>query len=589
MNRNSKAYRTAVMIEHRVFGVAFLVLLLFFGWFTQAVFNKQFTDFVEVDLLAAKSGLQLPAGADVKIRGVIVGEVRDRDVTPEGATLTLGLFPDQLDTIPSNVSARLLPKTLFGEKYVALQMPEQPSSSAIGSDDVIEQTEVAIEVEKVLNDIYPLLRAVQPAEINYTLTAIATALEGRGEDIGNNLSVLNDYLERTNPQIPALVEDLRLLSEVSDVYRSVMPDLARMLRNSATTGKTFVEKEQKIQALFNDMAGVAATSKDFLERNGENIIRLAELGKPDDVLAVLLQEVLARRGEAGHVVEQRLDLLLLLHKGLPGRRAVAQHPGQIGHHRAVDIGNFAQQAKILDQCRYLRIRAREVVGEHREIVPDVLAAALERGSHRRERVVDLRRLHSTQQRVDVVEDLLDLDGHLGLVDHVARCNCARVRVFWDLEGDVLLTKQRLWQDAGARVRRDRACLVRLDRQLEHGTLAVRLDLADLADDHPADLDVGECGQLQPDARGFQRHWHKVDELLGEDRVGGPDEEDEQDQEDYAEHSVAPGGHDGLGAHRSATSVPRAIGPKSNEVRSGTSLAGTPRTGAAIAFTSCLSA
>src|SRR5680860_141144 len=279
MNRNSKAYRTAVMIEHRVFGVAFLVLLLFFGWFTQAVFNKQFTDFVEVDLLAAKSGLQLPAGADVKIRGVIVGEVRDRDVTPEGATLTLGLFPDQLDTIPSNVSARLLPKTLFGEKYVALQVPEQPSSSAIGSDDVIEQTEVAIEVEKVLNDIYPLLRAVQPAEINYTLTAIATALEGRGEDIGNNLSVLNDYLERTNPQIPALVEDLRLLSEVSDVYRSVMPDLARMLRNSATTGKTFVEKEQKIQALFTDMAGFASTSKDFLERNGENIIRLAELGK----------------------------------------------------------------------------------------------------------------------------------------------------------------------------------------------------------------------------------------------------------------------------------------------------------------------
>ena len=279
MNRNSKGYKTAVMIERRVFGVAFLVLLLFFGWVTHAIFNKQFTDFVEVDLLAAKSGLQLPAGADVKIRGVIVGEVRERDVTADGAKLTLGLYPDQLDTIPSNVSARLLPKTLFGEKYVALQMPEQPAPSAIGSGDVIRQSEVAIEVDKVLNDIYPLLRAVQPAEINYTLTAIATALEGRGEDIGSNLSVLNDYLERTNPQIPALVEDLRLLSEVSDVYRSVMPDLARLLRNSVTTGNTFVEKEQKIQALFNDVAGFSSTSKDFLEQNGENIIRLSELGQ----------------------------------------------------------------------------------------------------------------------------------------------------------------------------------------------------------------------------------------------------------------------------------------------------------------------
>ncbi len=43
-----------------------------------------------------------------------------------------------------------------------------------------------IEVEKVLNDLYPLLRAVQPADINLTLNAIATALEGRGELIGEN-------------------------------------------------------------------------------------------------------------------------------------------------------------------------------------------------------------------------------------------------------------------------------------------------------------------------------------------------------------------------------------------------------------------
>ena len=265
--------------RNRVLGVIFLVLLVFFVWATYAVFTKKFVDFVPVTLETSSVGLQLPALADVKIRGVIVGEVREIKSDGQGAVLELAIKPGKAGTIPANTSARILPKTLFGEKYVALQVPEHPDSRAIAAGDVIDEAEVAIEVEKVLNDIYPLLRAVQPAEINYTLTAIASALEGRGEDIGNNLSVLNDYLERTNPQIPALVEDLRLLSEVSDVYRSVMPDLARMLRNSATTGKTFVEKEQKIQALFNDMAGFASTSKDFLEQNGENIIRLGELGQ----------------------------------------------------------------------------------------------------------------------------------------------------------------------------------------------------------------------------------------------------------------------------------------------------------------------
>ena len=280
MNRTSKGFRTAVAIEHRVFGVAFLALLLLFGWITYAIFNKQFTDYVNVNLETSKIGLQLPDRADVKLNGVIVGAVTERRSAASGAKLTLGIYPSQVETIPADVTARILPKTLFGEKYVALQVPEGGSSNSISAGDVIDESEVAIEVERVLEDIYPLLRAVQPADLNYTLTAMATALEGRGESIGNNLTVLNDYLERTNPQIPDLVEDLRLLSEVSDTYSDVMPELAQLLRNSVASGKTFVEKEEKIQAFFSDVASFSSTSKDFLEANGDNIIRLGELSVP---------------------------------------------------------------------------------------------------------------------------------------------------------------------------------------------------------------------------------------------------------------------------------------------------------------------
>jgi phospholipid/cholesterol/gamma-HCH transport system substrate-binding protein len=131
----------------------------------------------------------------------------------------------------------------------------------------------------VLTDVYPLLRTVQPAEISYTLNALATALEGRGEKIGKNLVILDDYLKRTNPQIPLLIDDLRKLGEVSEVYRSVVPELANLLRNSVTTGRTFIEKEQKIEALFADVASFSSTSKDFLEQNGDNIIRLSEQGQ----------------------------------------------------------------------------------------------------------------------------------------------------------------------------------------------------------------------------------------------------------------------------------------------------------------------
>ena len=148
----------------------------------------------------------------MKVRGVIVGQVNNAESEGDGATLTLGIKPDKIEAIPENVTAALVPKTLFGEKYVDLQDPDGPACDSLKAGDKITQTKFPIEVERVLNDLYPLLRAVQPAELNYTLNALATALEGRGDKIGESLETLNSYLKRLNPQIPALIDDIKLLA-----------------------------------------------------------------------------------------------------------------------------------------------------------------------------------------------------------------------------------------------------------------------------------------------------------------------------------------------------------------------------------------
>ena len=264
---------------HRVLGVGFLALVVLFVWGTYAIFTKQFVSFVPVTLRASRIGLQLPARADVKIRGVIVGDVSEVSTDGHGARLELAIHPSQAGLIPANVTARILPKTLFGEKYVALQVPVHPSGQSIRAGDVIRESQVAIEVQKVLRDFYPLLRTVQPAQLSYTLTSIADALEGRGQALGHNLVVLDDYLRRMNPQVPQLVDDLGKLSTVSDTYSQVLPEVARILRNSVVTGRTFVGREQKIKALFDDVAAFSSTGRAFLVANGDNIIRLSQLGR----------------------------------------------------------------------------------------------------------------------------------------------------------------------------------------------------------------------------------------------------------------------------------------------------------------------
>ncbi|MBJ7530572.1 MAG: MCE family protein [Nocardioides sp.] len=270
----------AILKYVKVLGVVFLALAVGAVWLTYAVFTKKFTDYQEVSLETSSIGLQLPNRADVKIRGVIVGEVLDAETTASGATLTLGIFPDEIDTIPADVTGSIVPKTLFGEKYVSLVVPQDPARDHIEAGATIDRTVVSTEVEQVLSDLYPLLRTVQPAELNMTLNALATALEGRGEDLGETIETLDAYLKRFNPQVPALVEDLRLTAEVSDIYADVLPEVGQILRNTITTTSTLEDREERLQAVFTDVTAFSDTTRGFLETNGDNLIRLADLSVP---------------------------------------------------------------------------------------------------------------------------------------------------------------------------------------------------------------------------------------------------------------------------------------------------------------------
>ena len=276
--------RTA--LTGRAFGVGFLALLLFFVWLTYAVYAKKFVDYVPVKLKTSNVSPQLNTPADVKTRGMIIGNVRSIESDGDGAVLHLALDPDLVDEIPANVTALLVPKTLFGEKYVALQVPEDPQSS-LEAGDVIEQASVPIEVEKVLADAYPLLEAVRPTDLAYTLNAFSTALEGRGDRLGDNFARLGSYLGRFNPLVPQMIADLEAFGRVSNQYADIMPEFGRLLANSSITGRTLISKEAQIHALFNEVAAMADTTRAFLEANGDNLIELNRVSAP-------ITELLAR-------------------------------------------------------------------------------------------------------------------------------------------------------------------------------------------------------------------------------------------------------------------------------------------------------
>jgi phospholipid/cholesterol/gamma-HCH transport system substrate-binding protein len=269
-------------IPHKVLGVAFIGVLCFLLWLTYAFYAKVFTETVDVELKTTHIGLQLNEHADVKLRGIIVGEVRGVSTDGDEATVRLALKPDQVTEISSAVSARILPKTLFGEKYVALVPPQGHAGRHIRAGDVIsrDKTAVGIEIEKVLNDALPLLQAVDPADLNATLNTLATALEGRGAEIAGTLTQLDAYLKKLNPSVPKLMDALGKLTQVAQLYGDATPDLVTALRNLTITGNTVVEKQVQLQKFFTDVQTLSSTGNTFLEENEDRVIRLGEVSRP---------------------------------------------------------------------------------------------------------------------------------------------------------------------------------------------------------------------------------------------------------------------------------------------------------------------
>ncbi|MCW2634485.1 MAG: ABC-type transport system, mce-related protein [Blastococcus sp.] len=270
------------VIRRRVQGLAFLVVLAMLLGLSVATYQKAFTKVARVTLETDTAGNQLQEASDVKVRGVIVGDVRAIDATAEGATIELAIDPAYLDQIPADVSARLLPKTLFGERFVSLVLPENPGRERLADGDVIGQdrSENAIELQRVIDDTLPLLQAVQPEDLSFTLGAVADALKGRGDKLGANLAATGEYFGKVNTVLPELQADISGLADFAETYDGAADDLLAVLDNLSVTNATVVDQKEQLRRTFTVGTSSSNVTADFLERNERNLISLAETSRP---------------------------------------------------------------------------------------------------------------------------------------------------------------------------------------------------------------------------------------------------------------------------------------------------------------------
>jgi phospholipid/cholesterol/gamma-HCH transport system substrate-binding protein len=265
----------------RTAGIVFLLVPALLAWLAVAVYDKTFADSATVHVETGSVGNEMHLGADVKLRGVVVGRVASISADGDGARIDLAIDPGKLRRIPAGVTAQMLPTTLFGERFVALVPPAgtgtDGSGPALAADSTIPQDRSgdAIELQQVLDNVLPLLTAVQPQKLAATLNAVATALDGRGTELGTTLVRLDRYLTKLNPQLPVLNEDIKQLVTVSHVYDAAAPDIVRALTDFTRTSGTIAEEQARLSGLYGSATATAQDLTTYLRQNKDNLIRLS--------------------------------------------------------------------------------------------------------------------------------------------------------------------------------------------------------------------------------------------------------------------------------------------------------------------------
>lgn len=264
----------------RSLGLVMAVLMVGTVFATYAVFTRMFSRDVPVVIRSNGVGMQLNTNADVKLRGVIVGRVDD--IRSEGgqAVIELAIDQQQRPLIPSNVEAYIVPKTLFGEKFIDLQPPAQATDTSIRAGDEIVQAALPTEIENVLRDLDPLLQALNPVDLSRVLTALSQSLNGEGENAGQTIEALSTYLTKVTPLADEIVEDVTLLGDTAQTYADVMPEIGATLRNAVVTGNTLTSRKAQLQTLFVQTAAFATAAESFLDETGDDFIALTDESQP---------------------------------------------------------------------------------------------------------------------------------------------------------------------------------------------------------------------------------------------------------------------------------------------------------------------
>ncbi len=256
-------------------------------------------------------GQQLPIGGDVKIRGVLVGTIRDIDLADDG-TARVELLVEEDADLPVTTAAEIRSKTVFGQKWVELIPPDSDGGPLLAAGDTIpdSRTKEPLELERSLQLGHDLLSRLPLRDLTTMFSTLADGFTGSEADarraIDRGLVALRAVNARSGELDLALVQ-LRQTAEWLDENDG---DIVSFMESLDEANRALVGAAPEYRASLQSVPLFLEELAELQERIEPELGRLVEDG------ATVAEIVAARSDQLTDIVVQLEAFTTVWNSGL---------------------------------------------------------------------------------------------------------------------------------------------------------------------------------------------------------------------------------------------------------------------------------
>ncbi|MCX5042987.1 MCE family protein [Aldersonia sp. NBC_00410] len=244
-----------------VAGVVLIAVLALLLTLLMMRYRGDFEEKAPVTALLTTTGDGLPADADVKFRGVLVGQVEGVQVAAQGEIqrVQINMDPNYLDGVPSSVTARVVPSNIFAVTSVELIDNGPATPLETGAEIPEDKSKSTIALQDTLTQLRNIADQIDPVQLGQVLGTLTTALEPGGRAPGSTIARLDNWLTAVDAAIPDLGADLQNFGAAAAGVNESMPELIDVLNSSVTTANTLVAERDNLVALLASAGGTVDT------------------------------------------------------------------------------------------------------------------------------------------------------------------------------------------------------------------------------------------------------------------------------------------------------------------------------------------